>query len=809
MGRTYFNEVPPGNYSIKVTFIGYKDVDKSFELASSKNHEIKIIMNLETISMTELEIINNKYNKSMVGAATSINAQSLEIMMPMGTQEILENVPGINGFSDDGIGNSRINVGIRGINPRRSSRVLILEDGVPIQPALYVYPNMYYNPPSERISEVEVVKGSGAISFGPQTMGGVINYLTKKPTENSRPQIKFMLGENNYQSMFVETGDFSRNKLNPEFQLLLKQGDGFRDNNNFEQINGTIKFNYNKSKNESFYSKTNINYENSNATYTGLTLHSFQNDPTFNPKKDDNFNIFRASSDLIHTKKINQTTTSTTTSFLSFFDRRWWRENDIYIASNAINTTDPVAISPSSPLVNTVGLIRVGDGESSLGILRKFYVAGIEKKLSIDNQFIKLPNTLELGGRVYFERFLDDKQKGFSPDSRSGYYFIPEEEYVDADDSGSYDEGEEFTDCNEDQSICEGDAEWEPGMGDEEWNNVNIVGQSHHYETTAFSGFISQSIKVQSEKSKELIIKPGLRLEVFEQERIDRLNGSQYQDKTTIVLLPGLGFNKQINKINIFGGIHRGFTPPSSGALNILNFGECDCGINLDAEKSWNKEVGFRYITNFLNMEVAAFHIDIENLVAAARGTAFKNLGKVQTMGLELGSSLYLSDLSRMNIAYSYLYTEVISGTIKTSFNGVPEDEADVSIAGKELPYAPNHTLVIGLEQSIGNKFNSRLDVKYVSSTYTDFENFENEDSSSGYKLGISGPIPEYAILNFSSNYHFNKNLKFSLIIKNVTDEIYIGSRLHSNPGQTAANMSSGIIPGPRRQINFGVNYTF
>ena len=64
MGRTYFNEVPTGNYSIKVTFIGYKDVDKSFELASSKNHEIKIIMNLETISMTELEIINNKYNKN-------------------------------------------------------------------------------------------------------------------------------------------------------------------------------------------------------------------------------------------------------------------------------------------------------------------------------------------------------------------------------------------------------------------------------------------------------------------------------------------------------------------------------------------------------------------------------------------------------------------------------------------------------------------------------------------------------------------------------------------------------------------------
>jgi len=809
MGYTYFDQIPSGSYSVKVTFIGYKSIEKNIELISRKSHEIKIGMTLETISMTELEIINNTHNRHMVGTATSINAKTLDVITPMGTQEILEYVPGINGFSDDGIGNSRINIGIRGINPRRSSRVLILEDGIPIQPALYVYPNMYYNPPAERISEVEVIKGSGAIAFGPQTMGGVINYLTKKPTKNSTPQIKFMVGENNYKSMFFETGDFSKIKLNPEFQILLKQGDGFRENNDFEQMNGTLKFNYNKSKDESIYSKTNFNYENSNATYTGLTLHSYETDPTFNPKEHDNFKVFRASSDIIHTKKINPNTTSTTSAFLSFFDRRWWRENDIFIKASDINLENPTPINPTSPLTK----IRVGDGESNLGILRTFYVAGIERKFSIDNQFMGHDNTIEIGGRAYFERFLDNKQKGFSPDARSGHYYIQEEEYVDSDDSGSYDEGEEFTDCNDDQTICEDDANWESEMGDGEWTNINIVGQSHHYETAAFSGFISQTIKIQSEKSNELSIKPGLRLEIFEQERIDRLNGSQYQDKTTIVALPGIGFNKKLNNMNVFGGIHRGFTPPSSGALNILNFGECDCGLDLDAEKSWNKELGFRYNADMLNLEVAAFHIDIENLVAAARGTAFKNLGKVQTMGLEFGSSLYLSSITSLlpniHISYSHLHSEVIDGTIKTSYPGIDESESDVSIAGKELPYAPNHTLILGLEHNFENKFRSRIDFKYVSSAYTDFENFENTDSNSGYNLGISGPIPEYAILNFSSSYYYNEKFKLSLTIKNLTDEIYIGSRLHSNPGQTAANMSSGIIPGPRRQINLGINYIF
>ena len=43
--------------------------------------------------------------------------------------------------------------------------------------------------------------------------------------------------------------------------------------------------------------------------------------------------------------------------------------------------------------------------------------------------------------------------------------------------------------------------------------------------------------------------------------------------------------------------------------------------------------MGLRYNTNSINLEIAAFHVDIENLVAAGRGTVFKNLGKVQTMG--------------------------------------------------------------------------------------------------------------------------------------------------------------------------------
>ena len=96
------------------------------------------------------------------------------------------------------------------------------------------------------------------------------------------------------------------------------------------------------------------------------------------------------------------------------------------------------------------------------------------------------------------------------------------------------------------------------------------------------------------------------------------------------------------------------------------------------------------------------------------------------------------------------------------------------------------------------------MDLRYVSEVYTDFENIKEAD-----KLGIQGKIPSYSFINFSADYNLSSNYRIFLTGKNVTDEIYIGSRLHSNPGQPQANISSGILPGPRRQINLGVEYKF
>ena len=762
-GEYLMEEIDEGEQLIQVTHIGYQKITKSIYISSpvtTSNFELAA----STLHISPFEIIGYSEDKlkRVPGAATRLEPLKIDLIKPIGTQEILEYVPGVNAFSDDGMGNSRMSIGIRGLNPRRSSRILILEDGIPIQPAIYVYPNMYYNPPVERIDEIEVIKGSGAIKYGPQTMGGVINYITDRPRKDFGGEAQLTIGTNNYYSYFAEVGGWGSEKIQPEIQLLYKTGDGFRENNHFDQVNGTFKAKLLTSEKSNLYIKANVNQENSNATYTGLTEYSFASNPRFNPKKDDNFTVFRAALDLIYEKHYNDKLSSTSKYYVNHFNREWWRENDVFVDAATYNGDTIIPV----PYYNSGNLIRTGNGKDNHGNLRKFYVLGYEKSYAYAHHLFKLNGNLEVGGRGHWERFIDDKKAGNSPAARDGAYFTSD-------------------------TLADGTIK------------NTIVGQSHHYETTALSVYLMEKLFI----TEKLVITPGARFEGFEQERIDRLRGNEYKDKVTFVLLPGVGFNYEWKKLNLFGGIHKGYTSPSSGTLSILDFGaNATESLDLKAETSRNTEVGVRGNLNLFSFEVAAFDMLINDIAAPGRGTALKNLGKVASRGVENLVSFHLGKIHEkvkflpdFNVSYTYMQTEVLSGEINsTQYTGT------VDIAGRELPYAPHHTLIAGLSKELGFGLSLQADVKYISSVYTDYENLRITENR-----GDQGPIDAYHIFNASARYIINDKWILFIAGKNLADTIYIGSRLHSNPGQPQANISSGIIPGAGRQISFGIKYQF
>src|SRR5688572_29581210 len=116
------------------------------------------------------------------GASTVVTREEMERLAPQSASDVLRRVPGVHVVDEDGAG-LRANIGLRGLPPARSTKVLILEDGIPVAPGPYGHPELYHTPPVERMAAIEVVRGSGSIRFGPQTIGGVVNFVSAPAPE--------------------------------------------------------------------------------------------------------------------------------------------------------------------------------------------------------------------------------------------------------------------------------------------------------------------------------------------------------------------------------------------------------------------------------------------------------------------------------------------------------------------------------------------------------------------------------------------------------------------------------------------------
>jgi Fe(3+) dicitrate transport protein len=122
--------------------------------------------------------------KSTPGSAHVIKTRQLERFEHDDAHAVLAPVPGLYSRGEDGIG-LRPNIGIRGVNPDRSKKVALMEDGIPFAPAPYSAPAAYYFPLVTRMAAVRVIKGPAALSYGPQTIGGAIDLVTRPVSATS------------------------------------------------------------------------------------------------------------------------------------------------------------------------------------------------------------------------------------------------------------------------------------------------------------------------------------------------------------------------------------------------------------------------------------------------------------------------------------------------------------------------------------------------------------------------------------------------------------------------------------------------
>jgi Fe(3+) dicitrate transport protein len=284
------------------------------------------------VSVVSTQIASTQEEQARIpGSVEIIDARTLEISRPFNFNEALRKAPGVYTRDEEGFG-LRPSIGIRGLDPNRSAKVLLLEDGVPLGHAPYGDTDAYYHPPIERYNGIEVLKGSSQIAHGPNTLGGAINYITRNPPEDFSGSLTLLGGNRNYFNGYANVGaSFGEGagRTGFIFDFLRKQGQGARENMRFGVYDVLIKTvtKLTEDGRQTLGFKFNYYGEDSNITYSGLTLAEFNANPRANPFRNDFFDGDRFGGAAIYTNAINSRAVFTATIYGSDFNRDWWRQS--------------------------------------------------------------------------------------------------------------------------------------------------------------------------------------------------------------------------------------------------------------------------------------------------------------------------------------------------------------------------------------------------------------------------------------------------------------------------------------------------
>lgn len=662
------------------------------------------------------------------GSIDRIDFKTLDSARVFNFSEALRKIPGVNVRDEEGFG-LRPNIGIRGTNPTRSTKVLLLEDGVPLAYAPYGDNASYYHPPIERYESIEVQKGSSQIAYGPQTIAGVVNYLTPNPTTRPTFSLLFAGGGSKYfNGSFSGSGTIGKTGIFAHF--TRKQGDGTRENTHSKLNDITAKIVQTISDRNALTFKFSYFGEDSNVTYSGSTTSEYAANPRANPFKNDLFYGDRFGFTASYTNIISSKASVTTNAYVNNFSRDWWRQSSN--SSQRPNRLNVDADCRSMADLNTTC--------GNEGRLRKYGTFGIEPRFDMSyNAASAFRGEIKAGLRLHFEKQKRRQLNGDLPTSRIG---TPAE--------------------------------------------INLR------SNFAQSGFFQHRFIFG-----DWAITPGIRLERIEIDRENHLVTPIARGRTTInAVIPGIGLAfSGLPKTTVFAGAHRGFSPPRAEDI-ISNSGGV---VDLDAEKSWNYELGFRSaLVTGLQFEATAFRLDYENQIVAASlaggvGSLLTNGGKTLQQGFEFSALAESGTIlhSRHNIyfrgAFTFLPTAKFAGV---RFSSVTPT---ISVTDNRLPYTPQTLATYSVGYSHTKGLNVFVENVFIGSQFADDLN-----TVVGTANGQRGLIAKQNYWNATANYTVERwKTTFFVTVKNLSDAINIVDR------------SRGILPSRGRNAQAGVKINF
>ena len=616
-------------------------------------------------TIRDVEIIQTPEDIAKQGGSTQVvDEEKLEAQEHDDVHSILLQVPGVYIRQEDGFG-LRPNIGIRGANSERSKKATLMEDGVLFGPAPYSAPAAYYFPIMTRMVGLEVFKGPSSILFGPQTIGGALNVVTRPVPVGNAGGLDVALGVFPSAKLHVWQG-YGWSQAGVLIEGVQLWSNGFKEldgggDTGFDRSEVMLKaFATNNPLSKVFQRvslKATYSRERSNETYLGLSDEDFEATPDrrYVSSALDKMTWWRLAIRVDHDLEVGELKLKTSL-YRHDFQRSWKKFNAF---SDGTDAADVLARPTGTNGVFYDVLRGREDSDAVLGnnlVLgtnaRDFISQGVQSVLKHTHNSKSWQNKVEAGVRLHQDSIVRDHT---------------EEIYAMRDGALERTQDPTRQATNNDDS------------------------------TLALAAWVVDQLSVW-----RFTLTPGLRVEHVRTQRQDLLQpDTDTQQNVQTTLIPGVGATADLGAgVRALAGVYRGYSPVAPGQ-----------GQEVKPEFSINYEAGLRYTrpvqpeSSFvLSAEAIGFLSDYRNLVGQCTFSAGCqeqdlddqfNAGQALIYGAEamFGAGWRAGATSTLSVAGNYTFTQT---EFTGSFTSKNPQYARVEV-GDQMPYVPVHQAALNL----------------------------------------------------------------------------------------------------------------
>jgi len=745
------------------------------------------------------------------GSASVVSQDSLTEAQPRNINEAFARVPGVIIINDDGAGHHG-GIALRGSPARRSRKVLVMEDGHPVNLALWLDPSVHFFAPADRIEAIEVVRGT-TITHGPNNNFGTINVRNLSPFGPNETVVSSAIGvTKNKTGFFVnEDGDKVRgssdNDVGAKWHVHTRQGSGnfgavisytgedvqgawdterlaFNDFYGAFGWKGTdqdlvVSFSYTRQRDK--YDETNLEGEDDddNGEVEANFFRLGHCKTCFAPGAGlNNYNGDIVRGQLTHNVFVDDDTTVTTHLYAGRHVRN--RYQIITPEDNPLDADQKGIEAEFEEGDDDLFNVLVGQ-DSMFGRLRSFRHVGAEVRTEFANRpfMAGMTQDIQVGLRYEYQDMTNRNFIGLSGQALS-----------DGDETGLtiFDRSLSANTVSafmQTSIKATSDFSVTPGIRFE-WYNIDRVSRVTAEEE-------GEAVEITGAECAEIGVRPdgGDPAECLE---IEGINRRAFNDSTdSFNALPGISFAYTgFNRTTVFAGYHRGL---STAVLRNEDFPSPD-------EIGDNFELGLRSTAvKGVSFEVTGFHQRLHDFqfgssFSAAGDRSFGRADEVQINGVELLGRLNSQPFTggAYNVFgeanYTYARSRIEEGFAEDG------DGNRVSFAGRDLPEVPFHVaaLTVGVQGRANWHWDASATYTYRGSFFTD----EFNTPFGGDPEGENGEVPDIWLLSARFNLDIGTTGASVFVAgDNLTDELYISDR------------EDGLKPGIGRTFWTGFKYKF